>query len=465
MFEAPIIKPSSDKQEPVDAQWYGRLQKIGAFKAFEYLTSQKEFDIDSELPTSGPLAKQKSAFLKGEIDAPEFDYSKLEKFDFAAKEKNLIELKRTIASDEASEVIRQAYVWKINEKIAELRMLLAAKNGEDRKFLRYSKYLYGEPDKSIFDYTLFELSKKTNAGLQSDNPIIRNIAQRLRQELLDNHPLDHSESAAFDAASLQIRFAPAEANVHIFPDELAIKKVREQNSIKFTADEIISVFESAIKKYGLPEWKVVKSETHTTINVDQEKKILNVPEKRTASKDAVLGLIEHEIGTHILRRERGEKSRLQLLGIGLDRYGDDEGVATYKEQQVRGAEDFSGFIGYLSISLALGADGKKRNFREVFKILKDYYILIGKQSAEADNAAWNNCIRTFRGTSGKTPGACFTKDLLYRTGNIAVWHLAKENSAEMRRLMVGKYDPSNTRHLWVLEQLNITDEDLSRLEN
>lgn len=35
----------------------------------------------------------------------------------------------------------------------------------------------------------------------------------------------------------------------------------------------------------------------------------------------------------------------------------------------------------------------------------------------------------------------------------------------MARFNIGKYDPANDRHIWILEQLNITDKDLLELEN
>jgi hypothetical protein len=38
------------------------------------------------------------------------------------------------------------------------------------------------------------------------------------------------------------------------------------------------------------------------------------------------------------------------------------------------------------------------------------------------------------------------------------------NSPEQRRFMIGKYDPANARHIWVLDQLNITEEDFDDLE-
>ena len=182
-------------------------------------------------------------------------------------------------------------------------------------------------------------------------------------------------------------------------------------------------------------------------------------------------LIEHEIGTHVARREKGERTKLKLLGLGLDRYlKGEEGIATYQEQKIEGANDFSGFDGHFAISLASGIDGKKRNFREVFDILKNYYFIKSKKQTtegaweSAENSAWSRCIRTFRGTSCQTPGACFTRDIAYREGNIGVWNVIKNNPEEIKRFSVGKYDPGNPRHIWILEQLNITDEDLNKLE-
>ena len=83
----------------------------------------------------------------------------------------------------------------------------------------------------------------------------------------------------------------------------------------------------------------------------------------------------------------------------------------------------------------------------------------------ADENAWTTCVRTFRGTDSKTPGTCFTKDIIYREGNIAVWETLERNAPEMHRWNIGKYDPSNPRHLWVLDQLGITDEDLQELDH
>jgi hypothetical protein len=134
-----------------------------------------------------------------------------------------------------------------------------------------------------------------------------------------------------------------------------------------------------------------------------------------------------------------------------------------------GANDFSGLTGHFAISLATGMDGKKRDFREVFEILKDYFFINSKKAPEearkiSANSAWNVCVRTFRGTTCNTPGACFTKDVVYREGNLGIWEILNSNPAEQRRFSVGKYDPSNARHIWILDQLGIDDDLLDNLE-
>jgi hypothetical protein len=73
-------------------------------------------------------------------------------------------------------------------------------------------------------------------------------------------------------------------------------------------------------------------------------------------------------------------------------------------------------------------------------------------------------VRTFRGSDCKTAGACFTKDIIYREGNMGVWDLVKTNPEEMKQFNIGKYDPTNKRHMWVLAKLGITDSDLASLK-
>jgi hypothetical protein len=64
-----------------------------------------------------------------------------------------------------------------------------------------------------------------------------------------------------------------------------------------------------------------------------------------------------------------------------------------------------------------------------------------------------------------TRGVCCTKDIVYREGNIGVWDVLGKNPQELVRLSVGKYDPANSRHVYMLEALGIADQDLADLND
>lgn len=434
-FEAPGL----EKKEAVDKKWFERIIEAGNFADYDYLEGKKE---EREI--------QKTLFLRGETKEPNLDYPKLEEFDFDAKEKELIELKKDILSQEKDNVIAQAYRWKINEKIAELRMLKATKDGDDRRFSRYNEFIYGQPDLEVFKYELQKVLKVAEKIQNSEQEMISGAARRILNE-----------------------FSGFTTNTDLSKDNLGIEKLKSlKDEGEFSSYEIAWAFHGAIHEYAQNGWKIVvdSEKGSTAVSVNQEKQEVIIPESRAVKVSKLKSLIAHEIGTHVARRENGARSNLMLLSFGLDRYSKgEEGVATYEEQKILGASDFAGFDGHLAVSLAMGLDGKPRTFREVFSILRDYYFINSKKEVHeawnnAQDTAWKRSMRTFRGSSCVTPGVCFTKDIVYREGNIGVWNTIKDNPEEKKRFMIGKYDPANPRHIWILEQLGISDEDLETLD-
>lgn len=428
------------KTESLDDEWYERFKEIGSFADYSYLNGDENF-----------RENQKNKFISGEIMNPELDCPFLKNFNFIETEAYLINLKSDILKKESNETIRQLYRWRINEKLAALRMLRATQDGDDKKFLKYSKFIYGQPEKDIYEYTISQIKKLVDSKLFHPNPEINAAADRINTELFEAL-MNNETSINTDGLEL--------------PEKKSLK-----NEEEFSAKDIKTAFEEALIKHNIVGWNIVIDTTsNTSINVNQGRKEIFIPQKRILKKTNLESLIEHEIGTHVLRRERGEKSKLRLLGLGLDRYSrGDEGIATFREQQILGATEFAGLDGHLAIALALGVDGKKRDFRQVFEILRDFYFIKSSKSTveareSATNSAWNRCVRTFRGTTCKTPGACFTKDMVYREGNIGIWALSRENSPELGRISVGKYDPINPRHIWILNQLGITNSALEDLE-
>jgi hypothetical protein len=432
-----IFSSFENKQETVsnvlDAELYERFREA-CFEDYEYLEGDKAV-----------REQQKRSFFDNEVVNPKLDYPHLETFDFDGRESALLQLKED-ALNHGDPVVSQAYRWRINEQIAQLRMLRASQVGNDRRFGRYSRYIYGAPVQEIFEYDLKKVKKIVEDARVSGDEERVQAAEWLCEHLTFGN----------------------EQNVRTetFP------KKEKDTTENLGVDEVIALFEKSITELNLSGWKVVVDGNRKTVSASQEHKTVFLPQDISRTKRKIEALIAHELGTHALRRERGERSKLRLLGLGLDRYTKgEEGVATYEQHKVEGADEYAGFLGHFGGSLAHGLDGTKRDFREVFEVLKHYNIARLKSVSgedrikEAQEQSWGTCVRTFRGTTCASAGTAFTKDIIYREGNIGVYDVVNTNEREAHRFMVGKYDPTNERHIWILDQLGITEEDIETLEN
>lgn len=447
-----------ESHEKLDARWYGRFEAVN-FEDYEKLTGNKE-----------AREKTKSDFLSGEIENPALDYPELESFDLDEREAELLSLKEDILELEQNEAVKKIYRTKINESLATLRMLRATKNGDDRKFSRYADFIYGKPEAGDIGYIVEHVKELAVSNRDNADQEKQGAAQRL--------------SEIFSDVSVE---AGEGVDKSILPDGQDIPGKLE------SVDEAVHAFEEALQEIGATDWKVevddpefkvkdsgefiIVSDTSkglSNFSVSQEHKVVRIPAEekllaRNISKKKLKGLLEHEIKTHVARRSNGERSKLQLLGLGLDRYlKAEEGVATYAEQQVTGASEFAGIPRFLSIALAKGINGQPLDFRQTHKVMVDYRLLSSPKKdvtlEQAAATAYNDCVRIFRGTTCDTSGAVYPKDMSY-FGNRAIWTLVSENSDVVETFAVGKYDPSNSEHVALLTQLGILDSDLEQLEN
>jgi hypothetical protein len=438
------------RKEALDKEWYRRFVEEGSFQAYEYFDGDKAFRDE-----------EKRKFLAGETENPTLDYPKIDKVQLDGREEALLALKKDVLAREADPTVKQVYRWRINEKLAEVRLLRATADGDMERFVRYSKFVYGEPSKEIFAYTVNQIRGIAERKLKHESEDVRAVAERvLAQFEKQEVDFEKPDSALVEAVNVQTR---------IETDHLAT--IEGEDTHEFKAEEIVEVFDEALHSLEAEGWSVViDTSSKTGISVDQENKAVKVPSTRTLDKKKLETLVAHEIGTHVARRVNGERSKLQLLGLGLDRYEvGEEGVATAREQSFDSeVDEFAGLDGHLAIALALGLDGKPRDFKGVYQVIEDIsYLRNAKKGRSHDEVlslsqktAWDRSIRAFRGTDAKTKGVCFTKDIIYREGNIGVWEALKKNPEEMMRWSVGKYDPANERHLWVLNQLGISEQDL-----
>ena len=427
-------------QEKLDSRWYCRFESY-AFEDYEKLTGIKE-----------KREAEKNSFLSGEIVNPTLDYPKLKSFDLDEREVALLSLKEDVLAMEQNEAVKKIYRTKINETLATLRMLKATKKGDDRKFSRYADFIYGKPESGDVGYVIEHVKGLILQHLESENSEKKQAALRLHEIFSE---VSYDTSNGVDKS--------------ILPSGQNISGKLE------SVDEAVRAFEAALQEINATDWRVVvDSETGiSNFSVSQEHKIARVPSEeklrqRNISKKKLLGLIAHEIKTHVARRTNGERSKLQLLGLGLDRYlSAEEGIATYAEQQVTGAKEFAGIPRFLSVALAKGLNGEKRDFRQTYDVMSDYRFLASPKRdvifEQAQANAYDDCVRIFRGTTCHTPGAVYPKDISY-FGNRAIWTLVSRDSDAVEKFTIGKYDPNNSEHIALLTQLGILDDDLEKLE-
>lgn len=428
--------------EKLDARWFNRFEAVN-FEDYEKLSGSK-----------GARQAEKDNFLNSETSNPKLDYPELETFNISEREAELMSLKEDVLELEKNDAVKKLYRTKINELLATLRMLKATKDGDDRKFSRYADFIYGKPEAVDTNYIVAHVKDLIEANLDSEDEGKKEAAERLQQIFAD------MEVKADDGVSRDI-----------LPEGEAIE------GLVSGVDEAVSAFEEALGEIGADDW-VIEVDTNKGIskfNVSQEHKTVRIPSnekllEREISKKKLKGLIEHEIKTHVARRHNGERSKLQLLGLGLDRYlKAEEGVATYAEQQVTGAEEFSGVYRFLTIALAKGLTGNKLDFRQTFEIMKDYNLIAPARDGKEKTLEWamktayDDCVRIFRGTSCATPGAIYPKDMSY-FGNRTIWAMVAKDSDVVQKFTIGKYDPNNNEHVALLTQLGILDEDLEGLE-
>jgi len=407
-------------------------------------------------------AAQKEKFLSGEIRCPHFTYEKIRSKDYDAIENGLLDLKRAInRTDATHEAVGRSYVWVINERIARTRMLKEIQKLEQggdpayhmRRFMRYAYFIYGTPQQEIYE------------GMTH---ILRNELEQASVDVKREAP------EAYERLMALVATAP-EPTASIAPQEEK-EDVEDIQSI----EDVKTYFEDAIVHMGLDaDWKVEVdtegSRSNLSVSLARKKVFLpsqawldSRPSARSMTIERIRGLIVHELGTHALRNHNGLRSRLRLLSTGLDRYEvGEEGLATYREQQEErsDAADYARFDYYFAACLASGLDGGgPRDFAGVYGILEAYYRVCKNMTKEqAQEAAWKRCVRTFRGTPGDVPGAYFPKDAIYRKGNIATYSLMEREGSEKIDFNVGKFDPSNPRHLSILIELGILDSDLEQL--
>ncbi len=399
----------------------------------------------------------KDAFISGDLEEPGLRYGDVDMVGIEDRLEDLESLQQVVHAL-GNDLVVRAYQPKILELRHKYALLDAAGKGDDTGVRTASIALYGAPRPEFYAYAIRDLRARLDR-VEAGYPGVDRVAEAV--ELLRPHALD-GEMPRFDF------------------DAISLPGIREyETSVTLRAQDIRVACEEAFRTYGLTEWKAVIDAPgeRITFNTDQTLRTVFIPSdedialrKYPLTRERVRALVAHEIATHALRRENGAQSPLGLLGVGLAGYlRAEEGIATYREQLEGGARHFAGTFGYLAVSWAYGLDGTPRSFRQLFTLLVPYLFVSYLEHALSYDEpvdlvelerrvvrnAWARCVRVYRGTTGATPGCCFTKDIVYLEGNIAIWQLVTKGPSWERHFDLGKYDPTNEEHVAILRDLGM----------
>ncbi len=449
-MKPPVSPPQQHERTPLDAKRYPRFLEVGAFQAYTYLDGDAEW-----------RQMQKELFFCGTNTHPILDYPYIDAVKLAQWEQWLNSLKEDIVAQETNDAVKRAYVWKINEKLAEIKLLEATLAWDDREFQKQTEFIYGKPSIEVFADDCQVLGELIARCQSADWPsYVQKVGEQLAKRMPASDLLSQARPLPHNLLIDHVRQNTISAMHKLFTAPLD-----DTENMIYTAEQIKLAFVQSLKALHITGWRVdIVTTSKSTISVNHEQKTILIPQERKLSPSKLQQLIIHEIGTHVLRRESGEASSLQLLGLWLDRYErGEEGIATMREQVLDvDYEDDVGLDKHLAISLAYGLDGTPRGFAEVYAFLVDYYVvvyllgdyLLQRANYLARESAWSTAIRVFRGTHG-TPWVCFTKDAMYKEGNRAIRDLLARDPHAMDHFPLGKYDPTNPRHIAILQELGI----------
>jgi hypothetical protein len=221
----------------------------------------------------------------------------------------------------------------------------------------------------------------------------------------------------------------------------------------------------ALESVNATGWEVIVSDKYPSTTIKGDLKKVFVPTNKTLSKSKLLGSVAGEIFTKVKRRVASESLfPYKILQSGLNGYLEaQEAIAKFSEA----AFDTDTKIGvdggdmHFGTCLALGLDGKNRDFKDVYHILYSVKFLksikkgadLEKAVEDAKNSAWKTSLKIFRGTPGNIPGICFRKDMVYGEGVLQLIKYLEEHKGEdISHLWEGRYSPWNPEHMAIVSK-------------
>jgi hypothetical protein len=384
-----------------------------------------------------------------------------------AKEGIALAYKELLKEIDADPELKQAYRWRVNEIIANIRMAKAAASGDGSRFDRYNSFIYGKADRAIFGSVAETLCGSAEGYLDSPVTAVREAAGEVLFHL-DEHRGDASLIVPSNETFQAVRdehFRPGGYFALLLVDVRLPEygSVTHKNGGEAALEQIMCNLESDYTLAGA---------TGATWSLDHIRERVLYPEGYDLPVERFIGLpAGHEIGSHLLERQNGQRGRVRLLKSGLDRHEiGNEGRALTREQIAYSTfDEFAKQLRWqdimrrqLATALAEGVTGRPMKVPETYRVVNAVDRLRGLSKSPDDvEAAERRAHRrtrkllesVYKGTDGRY--GPYSRYRIYLEGNVASWRAAQEDPSIIARGDLGKYDITNHRHITVLQNQGV----------
>lgn len=425
-------------------------------------------------------AEQKAAFIAGREYTPTYQYEKLDSLteDIKLRDKKsaiyeaVLELEAAknepgvnLAELELYENYHELRLKKIMLVEAARYLHTAQTSGEwevaKDTFATLNREVYGEFDTPTYLGMIAAEHDKVQNFIPADDTALR-IKADLEESLgaIDTH--GNQEKPLMDDEVLQKMH---DVVMHRYGDIFAAIPDTD-DTVYYNAQECADIINGCLEVGGLAAkgWKAVVDPAKSNPSTHTTKRLIQLPAstRRTASELRRLDI--HEQEDHARRGENGAETGFKPLKLGTADYADvEEGLGVMLECAVAGTLDNPSFDRardrYITAGLALGADGKPRDARQVYEIL--WRTLAIRQSvdgeisaqaiAKARDQAYGHVENAFRSTAFWMRGVIYTKLKVYYEGLRKNADYFTEHSDDidgaLDRAMIGKCNHTDPHEL------------------
>jgi alpha-L-glutamate ligase-like protein/uncharacterized protein (TIGR02421 family) len=270
--------------------------------------------------------------------------------------------------------------------------------------------------------------------LGADTSPLGQILEKKRQEIM-------RKIALLEARGQNDRFTQCSIAIFGKPEPHLLKQARDvlhhwknTQSQSFTKDrdmlsseEVRELFLSVLAGYGLRHWNV-RVTPNTISDCAVARGVLLLRRGASFSRERAMSLVAHEIETHVLTMENGNKQPYEIFSRGFAGYGDtQEGLAVFNQNRILSENNEKRFWSPMQV-LAVHY-GLTHSFAQ----LRAYVRRLGFD----DICALRTAFKIKRGMNDTGMPGAFTKELVYFRGWKRICEFV-EQGGELKELYIGK---------------------------